>query len=63
MMVVANKSDLADKRMVSENDGREVAQKMGLDYCETSATEFDLTSKAFDGLIRKILKRKKKDIS
>jgi GTPase SAR1 family protein len=63
MMVVGNKSDLAEKRMVEEKAGREIAQKMGLEYCETSATDFELTSSAFDRLIRKILKKKKKDIS
>ena len=36
---------------------------MGVPYCETSATNFDTTSQAFDGVIRKILKHKKKEIS
>lgn len=63
MMVVGNKSDLAEKRMVEEKAGREMAKKMGQEYCETSATDFELTSSAFDRLIRKILKKKKRDIS
>ena len=48
--------------MVSEETAKEMAEKMGIEYCETTATDFEATSKAFDGLVRRILKHKKKDI-
>ena len=62
MLIVGNKTDLEEKRTVKQETGKEVAEKMGIDYYETSATDFESTSKAFDSLIRKILKHKKKEI-
>ena len=37
MIIVGNKSDLEDKREVSNEEGREFAEKYGLDFFETSA--------------------------
>ena len=37
MIIVGNKSDLEDKREVSNEEGRELAEKYGLDFFETSA--------------------------
>ncbi len=35
MIIVGNKSDLEDKREVSNEEGRELAEKYGLDFFET----------------------------
>ena len=37
MILIGNKSDLEDKREVSNDEGRELAEKYGLDFFETSA--------------------------
>lgn len=40
-----------------------MAQKIGISYEETSAKTYEGTEKAFNTLIEKILKRKKKDMN
>ena len=59
MLLVGNKSDLNSKRIISEGSAKEVADKLGILFCETSAKTLELTKMVFDELIEKILKRKK----
>lgn len=40
---------------------REVADKIGISYCETSAKHYEKTVPAFDDLINRILKNKRKE--
>ena len=63
LLLVGNKNDLTNKREISKMKGQEVAEKLGILYCETSAKTFESTKVAFDSLIQKILKRKKKDVN
>lgn len=39
MLLVANKIDLVHSRKVSEEQGRELAMKLGIPYIETSAKD------------------------
>ena len=36
-IIIGNKSDLEDKRAVTEQEGKELASSMGLEFLETSA--------------------------
>lgn len=63
LMLVGNKNDLENVRQVTKDKAMEVAQKIGITYCETSAKNYESTQKAFNELIDRILKRKKKSVS
>ena len=39
MILIANKVDLAQKRVVSSDAGREMARRLGVPYMETSAKD------------------------
>ena len=60
LMLVGNKSDLGDSREVEKEKALELAGKIGIDYEQTSAKTLEGTEKAFNKLIQKILKKKKK---
>lgn len=60
LMLVGNKNDLVDSRSVTRKAAEEVATKIGIPYCETSAKNYESTQEAFNKLIDNILKRKKK---
>ncbi|GAB4822438.1 hypothetical protein N2152v2_009484 [Parachlorella kessleri] len=54
-MVVANKTDLADAREVSKDDGTQFARTHGCLFVETSAKINEAVDQAFEELVLKIL--------
>ena len=60
MLLVGNKIDLEESREVNKETGSKIAEDIGIVYVQTSAKTFDDTRVAFDQLVAKILKRKKK---
>ena len=56
-IVVANKSDQAEKRKVSYDDGYNFAKMNAIEFTEVSALSSANISEAFDMIARKVLKR------
>ena len=50
--LVANKSDLFEEQIVMEEDGREIAEKYGIEFFTTSAST---NSKPFQGFVNKLI--------
>ncbi len=57
LILVGNKIDLEDKRLVSTEEGEEVAQKLELSYIETSALTGENIDDAFRILALQMIKR------
>lgn len=57
IVLCGNKCDLSDQRMISENQARELAEKYGIPYFETSAANGDNVSQAVEVLLDLIMKR------
>jgi len=55
MMLVCNKTDLADKRQIPTEEGQEYANKNGALYIEVSAKTGEKIGDAFEELVEKIL--------
>eukprot|EP01080_Neovahlkampfia_damariscottae_P008555 gene8555-378_t len=53
-ILVGNKSDLSDERVVSETEGKNEAKKRGILFCETSAKYRENIDETFEDLIRVI---------
>ena len=51
LLLVGNKSDLEDRREISTTSGKEIADKLGILFCETSAKTYDATKGAFEALV------------
>lgn len=47
-LLVANKIDLVDERVISTKEGKEMAQKLGMDYLEVSVMLDKNVNKAFE---------------
>ncbi|MHA2359254.1 MAG: Rab family GTPase [Candidatus Thorarchaeota archaeon] len=47
-LLVANKIDLVDERVISTNEGKEMAKKLGMDYLEVSVMLDKNVNKAFE---------------
>jgi len=47
MVLIGNKIDLVNERVVSSQEGKELATKLGIPYVETSALNKDLVDEAF----------------
>ena len=60
MVLVGNKSDLTEERKVSEEEGREFAEKNGLLFFETSAKTGENVKEVFQESTAEIAKRIKK---
>jgi len=60
LLLVGNKVDMEDDREVTKENANKLAQDIGIVYFETSAKSFEGTKVAFDQLVAKILKKKKK---
>ncbi|XP_013883277.1 ras-related protein Rab-27A [Austrofundulus limnaeus] len=57
VVLCGNKCDLSDQRAVSEKEARELAEKYGVPYFETSAASGQNVSEAVDVLLDLIMKR------
>ena len=57
LVLVGNKTDLESSRTVDESEGREVAEKMGAIYCETSAKTGFNVDKLFMDICLKLEER------
>ncbi len=57
MVLIGNKSDLADKRQVSTEEGRELAEKYGLQFYETSAKTGENVNDIFYDSVDEIAKK------
>ncbi|KFP94669.1 ras-related protein Rab-27A [Corvus cornix cornix] len=57
IVLCGNKSDLEDQRMVKEEEAKELAEKYGIPYFETSAANGSNVSKAIETLLDLIMKR------
>jgi Ras-related protein Rab-8A len=51
-VLIGNKSDWTDKRAVSEEDGRQLAEELGIKFIETSAKINEGVEDAFFTLAR-----------
>lgn len=56
-ILIGNKCDWDDKRVVSEEQARELAEEFGIEYLETSAKSSIRVDDAFFTLARQIKKR------
>ena len=56
VVLVGNKTDLAEDRVVSEAEGQEFASSQGMLYVETSAKTAANTSELFESVARQIAK-------
>ena len=54
MVLVGNKCDLNDSRVVSMEAAKEVAEQLGVEYFETSAKDNINISRTFDTLVDEI---------
>ena len=61
IMLVGNKSDLKDKREISEEDVQKKAKLYNVAFCETSALEGKNIEYAFESLINEITKKVEKE--
>lgn len=56
-VLIGNKTDLADQRIITTEDGKNLAEKIeASDFIETSALKGENVEKAFVNLVRKIFK-------
>jgi GTPase KRas len=62
IVIVGNKSDLANERNVSYQEGLELAKKYNTEYIETSAKNNTNVEQAFYALIRKIRDSKNRSV-
>uniref|UniRef100_A0A3Q2TLC1 small monomeric GTPase n=1 Tax=Fundulus heteroclitus TaxID=8078 RepID=A0A3Q2TLC1_FUNHE len=57
VVLCGNKCDLSDQRAVSQDEARQLAEKYGITYFETSAASGQNVSEAVDVLLDLIMKR------
>ena len=57
MLLIGNKSDLEDKRIINKEVGEEKAKSFELGFIETSAYNGDNIDQAFDIMLKEVLKR------
>lgn len=61
-ILVGNKSDLEDKRAVSEDEGRELAKFYGIEFLETSAKNTTNIEESFLNLSNTIVEKLDKNL-
>jgi len=59
MVLCGNKSDLVDEREVSEKEGKELGEKFGVPFFETSAKNHINIDEAFEALVREVRRYRK----
>ncbi|XP_077996947.1 ras-related protein Rab-27A-like [Glandiceps talaboti] len=62
IVLCGNKSDLEDQRVISEEKAKEMAEKYGLPYFETSAATGSNVSKAIECLLDKVMIRMEQSV-
>ncbi|XP_038273934.1 ras-related protein Rab-27A isoform X4 [Dermochelys coriacea] len=62
IVLCGNKSDMEDQRMVKEEEAKELAEKYGIPYFETSAANGTNVSKAVETLLDLIMKRMERNL-
>ena len=60
-ILIGNKSDLVDKRQVTEEEGQDFANKNAMEFFETSAKSGEFVPEAFVKLTSQILQMVEKD--
>jgi Ras-related protein Rab-11A len=60
LMLIANKIDIADARVVTEAEGKALAEELGIVYFETSAINKDIVEEAFKTLAFMFIKKESK---
>jgi len=58
-VLIGNKSDMADKKVVTYDEGKELADSLKMEFLETSAKEAQNVTKAFETMARKIKEKMK----
>lgn len=58
LILVGNKTDLADERKITTEQGELLARKLGIPYIETSALNSDIVDEAFQTIAFKLIKDK-----
>lgn len=53
--MVGNKCDLVKERLITKQQGEELAAKFGMKYIETSAKSGDGVEQAFDSIIQQVV--------
>ena len=57
IIIIGNKSDLADKRQIAKEEGEEKAKSFGCAFLETSAFNGENIDKAFDIMVKEIYEK------
>ena len=59
-MIIGNKIDLKEKRIISEEEGKKIAEEYNLNYFETSAKDNIGINEAMRDIIKDILNERSK---
>ncbi|CAG9327896.1 unnamed protein product [Blepharisma stoltei] len=54
-LLIGNKSDLSHQRQVKQDEAQQLAERLGMDYIETSAKSSQNVKQAFENMSKKIL--------
>lgn len=54
MILVGNKSDMSDRRVISTEQGQQLAQELGIPFIEASAKNNDNVEESFFSLARRV---------
>mmetsp|Transcript_17334 Transcript_17334/g.17279 ORF Transcript_17334/g.17279 Transcript_17334/m.17279 type:complete len:121 (+) Transcript_17334:249-611(+) len=54
-LLIGNKVDLSNNRQVKQDEAQQLAERLGMDYIETSAKNSQNVKQAFENMSKKIL--------